>query len=44
MINARLGTFFVFLAGAIAGEYLLFVNGRFVFGLVPAFGLLELVK
>ena len=36
--------FFVFLAGAIAGEYLLFVNGGFVFGILLAFGLLQLVK
>tara|TARA_B100000941_G_C28476916_1_gene539768 strand:+ start:880 stop:984 length:105 start_codon:yes stop_codon:yes gene_type:complete len=34
----------VFLAGAIAGEYLLFVNGGFVFGLMAAYGLLQLVK
>ena len=36
--------FFVFLAGALAGEYLLFVNGGFVFGILIAFGLLQLVK
>ena len=45
MSNAGPGTFFfVFLAGAIAGEYLLFVNGGFVFGVLAAYGLLQLVK
>ena len=45
MSKVRPGTFFfVFLAGAIAGEYLLFVNGGFVFGILLAFGLLQLVK
>tara|TARA_Y100000817_G_scaffold266490_1_gene222720 strand:+ start:59 stop:196 length:138 start_codon:yes stop_codon:yes gene_type:complete len=45
MSNARPGTyFFVLLAGSIAGESLLFVNGGFILGLLFAFGLLQLVK
>ena len=36
--------FFVILAGALAGEYLIFVNGGFIFGVLIAFGLLQLVK
>ena len=45
MSNARPGTvFFVFLAGAIAGEYLIFVNGGFIFGILIAYGLLQLVR
>ena len=45
MSNTRPGTlFFVLLAGAIAGEYFLFVNGGFIIGLLLAYGLLQLVK
>ena len=45
MSNARPGTyFFVLLAGAIAGEYLIFVNGGLIVGLLLAYGLLQLVK
>tara|TARA_B100001248_G_C26954293_1_gene263007 strand:- start:78 stop:215 length:138 start_codon:yes stop_codon:yes gene_type:complete len=45
MSNARPGTyFFVLLAGSIAGESLLFVNGGFILGLLFAFALLQLVK
>ena len=45
MSYARPGTFFfVLLAGAMAGEYFIFVNGGFILGVVVAFGLLQLVK
>ena len=45
MSNARPGTFFfVLLAGSIVGESLLFVNGGFIFGLLFAYGLLQLVR
>ena len=42
MNRPRPGTyFFVILAGAISGEYLLFVNGGFIFGVLL---LLQLIK
>ena len=45
MSNARPETFFfVLFAGAIAGEYFIFVNRGFIYGLLGAFGLLQLVK
>ena len=45
MSRARPGTyFFVIFAGMLAGEYLLFINGGFIFGMVFALALLELVK
>ena len=45
MGRARTGTyFFVVLAGMIAGEYLLFVNGGFIFGILFAIALLQSIK
>ncbi len=45
MSKARPGTyFFVILAGMIAGEYLLFINGGFVLGIIFSLALLELIK
>ena len=45
MNKPRPGTyFFVILAGAISGEYLLFVNGGFIFGVLMSLLLLQLIK
>ena len=45
MNRPRPGTyFFVILAGAISVEYLLFVNGGFIFGVLMSLLLLQLIK